>query len=256
MQVAGAVGLVTGGGGGLGAGAVRMLARGGARVGILDLPDSPGALALVEEFGDAVRFVPTDVADPDQVAAAVAAVVDAFGRIDVLVNAVGIVPAARMISRSGDMFPLDLFRKTLDINLIGSFDVLRHTAKAMSANEPGVDGERGLLVNVTSMSAFEGQAGQAAYTASKGAIASMTLQLARDLGSWGIRVMSIAPGIMDTPALQAMGEERREALVKVPVFPKRFGTPEDFAAVVRCCMEVTLFNGEVIRLDAATRLGG
>ncbi len=253
MQVAGAVGLVTGGGGGLGAGVVRMLVEHGGRAVILDLETSPAA-TLAAELGDAVLFVPTDVSDPDQVAGAVARAVETFGRIDLCVNAAGISPAHRVVDRRGTMFPLDTFRKTIDVNMTGSFDVVRHVAKAMSENAPGIDDERGLIVNVASAAGLEGQTGQAAYTASKGAIVALTLQLARDLSVWGIRVMSVAPGIMDTPMLAGADEARRAALVDLHVFPKRLGTPEDFAALVKTFMEVTLLNGEYVRLDAATRL--
>lgn len=253
MQVQGSVGLVTGGGGGLGAGVVRMLLENGGKAVILDLDRSPGA-ELAAELGDDVLFIPTDVSDQDQVTAAVAQAVATFGRIDLCVNAAGVSPAHRVVDRRGTMFPLDTFRSTIDINLTGSFDVIRHVAKAMSENDPGVDGERGLIVNVASAAGLEGQTGQAAYTASKGAILALTLQLARDLSVWGIRVMSVAPGIMDTPMLAGIDDERRAALVDLHVFPKRLGTPADFAAVVKTCMEVTLLNGEYVRLDAATRL--
>jgi len=253
MRVEGAVGLVTGGGGGLGAGVVRMLVKGGGRAVVLDLEQSAGR-DLAAELGPDVLFVPTDVADTDQVAAAVAAGVERFGRIDVCVNSAGVSPAHRVVDRRGRMFPLDTFRSTVDVNLTGSFDVIRNVAKAMTDNAPGEDGERGLIVNVASAAGLEGQTGQAAYTASKGAILALTLQLARDLSVWGIRVMSVAPGIMDTPMLAGIDDERRAALVDLHVFPKRLGTPEDFSALVRTFMEVTLLNGEFVRLDAATRL--
>jgi 3-hydroxyacyl-CoA dehydrogenase/3-hydroxy-2-methylbutyryl-CoA dehydrogenase len=255
MQISGSVGVITGGGGGLGAGAARMLVGNGGKVVILDLPSSPAA-DLAAELGDAALFVPTDVTDSAQVEAAVAASIDAFGRIDILVNAAGISPAARVVNRAGKMFPLDVFEKTLDVNLTGVFDVIRQVSKAMTANEPGDDGERGLIVNVSSAAATEGQVGQAAYTATKGAIAALTLQLARDLGDWGIRVMAIAPGIMDTPMLAGIDEDRRNALLNLHLFPKRLGTPEDFAALVKVFAEVNLLNGEVVRLDAGTRMGG
>lgn len=254
MQIKGAVGLVTGGASGLGEGVVRMLVEAGACAVIVDLPGSRGA-ELAEELGEGVAFAPADVSDPRQVHAAVATAVERFGRIDLGVNAAGISPAHRVVDRKGEMFPMDTWRRALDINLTGTFDVLRNVAKAMTANDPGVDGERGLIVNVASAAGLEGQVGQAAYTASKGAIVQLTLQLARDLSSWGIRVMTVAPGIMDTGMLAGIDEQRREKLVDLHVFPKRLGTPADFARLVACFMEVTLLNGEVVRLDAATRLG-
>jgi len=253
VRIDGAVGLVTGGASGLGAGTARMLVDRGGRVGILDRTASDGA-ALAAELGERAAFVPCDVADEQQVADAVATVADRFGRIDVCVNAAGVSPAARVLSRKGDLHPLDMFRRTLEVNLVGAFDVLRHAVAVMARNEPGPSGERGLIVNVSSAAALEGQAGQAAYSASKGGLVSLTLPLARDLAIWGIRVMTICPGIMDTGMLADADEKRREALMDLHVFPKRLGRPADFAQLVASFMENELLNGEVVRLDAATRL--
>ncbi|WIX75075.1 SDR family NAD(P)-dependent oxidoreductase [Amycolatopsis carbonis] len=253
MRIEGSVGLVTGGASGLGAGTARRLVAGGGRVGILDLASSAGA-ELAAELGEAALFVPTDVADEAAVEKAVGAVAERFGRIDVCVNAAGISPAARVLSRKGELHPLDLFRRTLEINLVGAFDVLRHAVAVMARNEPGPDGERGLIVNVSSAAALEGQAGQAAYSASKGGLVALTLPLARDLAIWGIRVMTVCPGIMDTGMLAGADEKRRAALMDLHVFPKRLGRPEDFARLVTSFMENELLNGEVVRLDAATRL--
>ncbi|WP_432845369.1 SDR family NAD(P)-dependent oxidoreductase [Amycolatopsis sp. CA-161197] len=253
MRIEGSVGLVTGGASGLGAGTARRLVAGGGRVGILDLASSAGA-ELAGELGEAALFVPTDVSDESAVEKAVGAVAERFGRLDVCVNAAGISPAARVLSRKGELHPLDLFRRTLEINLVGAFDVLRHAVAVMARNEPGPDGERGLIVNVSSAAALEGQAGQAAYSASKGGLVALTLPLARDLAIWGIRVMTVCPGIMDTGMLAGADEKRRAALVDLHVFPKRLGRPEDFARLVTSFMENELLNGEVVRLDAATRL--
>jgi len=253
MRIDGAVGLVTGGASGLGGGTARMLVEGGGRVGILDLPSSAGE-AYAAELGQSAVFVPCDVADEGQVEKAVTAIADRFGRIDVCVNAAGISPAARVLSRKGDLHPLDMFAKTVQVNLVGTFDVLRHAVAAMARNEPGEHGERGLIVNVSSAAALEGQVGQAAYSASKGGIAAMTLPLARDLAIHGIRVMTVCPGIMDTGMLAGTDETRRAALLDLHVFPKRLGTPADFAQLVGAFMENELINGEVVRLDAATRL--
>lgn len=254
MQVKDARVLVTGGGSGLGKGAAELLAGAGARVALLDLPQSKGAEAA-SELGDRHLFVAADVTDPDAVEQAVAGVVDAFGGLDVCINAAGVPSAHRVVSRSGDLFPLELFEFVVKVNLIGLFDVTRRAAAAMAANEPDEDGERGVIVNVASIAAFEGQIGQAAYSASKGGVAAMTIALARDLASVGVRVLCIAPGIMDTPMLDFGGAELKERLAALHVFPKRLGTPEDFASLARHLIENPLINGEVIRLDAATRMG-
>lgn len=253
MHIAGTVGVVSGGGGGLGAAVVTMLAEGGGRAAILDLPSSPGK-ALAGSLGEHALFVPTDVTRPEQVESALAAVLDRFGRVDLNVNAAGVSPAHRVVTRDRALFPLDTFRAAVDVNLIGTFDVVRHAALAMTANEPGESGERGLVVNVASIAGFEGQTGQAAYAASKGGVIALTLPLARDLALWGIRVMTVAPGIMDTPMLAGLDERRKAALIDLHVFPKRLGTPADFALLVRGLMENTMLNGDVVRLDAATRL--
>ena len=254
MEVNGSVGVVTGGASGLGQGLIRMLVEGGARAVVLDLPSSKGA-ELVDELGtDSAQFVEVDVAQPDQVERAMAAAHQAFGRIDVVANCAGVSPASLVLSRNKDLYPLDVFRRAVDINLNGLFDVVRWSAYYMSDNEPSAEGERGLIVNVASIAGYEGQMGQAAYAASKGGVIALTLPLARDLARWGIRVMAVAPGIMDTGMVAGIDEERRSKLIDIHVFPKRLGRPDDFARLVRCFMEDTLLNGEVVRLDAATRL--
>lgn len=253
MRIKGAVGLVTGGASGLGAGTVRLLVERGARVAVLDLPGSAGE-QLVAELGEATRFFPCDVSRTDEVERAVVGAMEAFGRVDVCVNAAGINPAARVLSRRGNLHPLDVFRRTVEINLVGTFDVLRRAVQAMAHNSPSDEGERGLIVNVSSAAALEGQAGQAAYAASKGGIVALTLPLARDLAPWGIRVMTVCPGAMDTGMLADADEKRRAGLLDLHVFPKRLGTPRDFALLVASFMENTLLNGEVVRLDAAARL--
>ncbi len=223
-------------------------------MGLIDLPSSQGA-AVAAELGDAALFVPADVQDSDAVQAAVAQVIQAFEGLHLCVNAAGVSDAARVLARDGEeLFPLDTFRRVLDINLIGTFDVLRHACRAMARNEPNGDGERGLVVNVASIAAFDGQAGQAAYSASKGAVAAMTLPLARDLATWGIRVVTVAPGVFDTGMLAGLEENVRARLALASVFPKRAGRPQDFAHFVKALAENPMLNGEVVRLDAAARL--
>jgi len=225
----------------------------GGRVVMMDINEELGK-AEATALGDSARFIACDVTQPDQVAAAVDGAADAFGALDVLVNAAGVAPAQRVVSRDGTMFDLDLFKFAVAVNLVGMFDVIRNTARVMARNEPKESGERGVMVNVASIAAFDGQVGQAAYSASKGGVVGMTLPLARDLASVGIRVNTIAPGIMDTPLLAGAPPELRESLAKLHVFPQRLGTSEDFAHLVTAMIENEMLNGEVIRLDAATRM--
>lgn len=252
MKVDGLRALVTGGASGLGGATARWLAARGASVSVLDLESSSGASVAAEIGG---VFVAADVTSPADVEAAVAHAGEALGGLDLCVNAAGVAPAHRVITRDGDLFPLELFEFVIRVNLIGSFDVARRAAKVMTANQPNENGERGVIVNVASIAAFEGQIGQAAYSASKGGIAAMTLPLARDLASQGIRVMTIAPGIMDTPLLDAASPDLKEQLAQIHVFPKRLGSPDEFAALVAHIVENPLLNGEVIRLDAGARMG-
>jgi len=253
LKVAGSVALVTGGVSGLGFGtATRLVGEGGSVV-MLDINQARGEEA-VGELGRSARFVLCDVRDPVSVADAVARSVEEMGRIDILVNAAGVAPAQRLVGRDGELFDLDLFKFVIDVNLVGMFDVTRNVAGAMARNEPGESGERGVIVNVASIAAFEGQIGQTAYSASKGGIVGMTLPLARDLGSVGIRVMTIAPGVMDTPLLAGAPQELRDALTRLHVFPQRLGKPDDFAHLVQAIVENPMLNGEVIRLDAAARM--
>ncbi|HEU4915319.1 MAG TPA: SDR family NAD(P)-dependent oxidoreductase [Acidimicrobiia bacterium] len=253
MEIEGSVALITGGASGLGLGAASRLIIGGGSVVLLDIDERGGTSAL-EELGDRARFLVCDVRNPAMVADAVASAAAEWGKIDVLVNAAGVAPAQRVISRDGEMFDLDLFEFVIRVNLVGMFDVIRHVAAVMARNEGGPDGERGVIVNVASIAAFEGQVGQAAYSASKGGIVGMTLPLARDLAGIGIRVVAIAPGIMDTPLLGGAPPELKDALAGLHVFPRRLGTPSDFAHLVQAIVENPLLNGEVIRLDAGARM--
>lgn len=253
MQVDGSVALVTGGASGLGLGVASRLVKDGGSVVLVDLNEERGSKAA-SDLGPSTRFVSCDVSQPSDVEAAISAATEAFGRIDILVNAAGIAPASRLISRDGTLHDLGIFSQTIGINLIGMFDVIRNTAGAMAKNEPGEDGERGVIVNVASIAAFDGQIGQAAYSASKGGIVGMTLPLARDLASIGVRVMTIAPGIMDTPLLASAPQELKDSLAQLASFPKRLGTPDDFARLAIAIIENPMLNGEVIRLDAAARM--
>lgn len=253
MKLSAARALVTGGASGLGEGTVRMIAAAGGKATIIDLASSKGA-ELAKELGTNVTFAPCDVTNTKDVEKAVAAAVQAMGGINLNVNCAGISPAQRMVGRDGKLFDLDLFRKTIEINLIGAFDVIRQAAGAMAKNEPGDSGERGVIINVSSVAAIEGQKGQAAYTASKGGLLALTLMLARDLADVGVRVNNICPGVMDTPMLAGVDEKRREGIINLNVFPKRLGTPADFAQLVRFLAENEMMNGEVVRLDAAVRL--
>ena len=253
MQVKDSRVLVTGGASGLGLGAARRLVAHGAKVALADINEQRGQEAA-EELGEGVRFVRCDVTDPDAVVDSIERVREELGAIDILINGAGVAPAQRVLSRDGVLFDLDLFKFTISVNLIGMFDVIRNVAAVMATNEPGGDGERGVVINVASIAAFEGQIGQAAYSASKGGIVGMTLPLARDLAGIGVRVVTIAPGIMDTPLLAGAPPELKESLAKLHVFPKRLGTPEDFAHLVQALVENPMINGEVIRLDAAARM--
>jgi NAD(P)-dependent dehydrogenase (short-subunit alcohol dehydrogenase family) len=252
MQIADSVALVTGGASGLGEATVRLLAGAGGRVMILDRPGSAGE-ALVAELGDAVAFSPADVTDETQVAAAVTRTVERFGAIHVAVNCAGVGVAMRTITREGP-HPLDLFTKVLQVNLIGTFNVIRLAAAQMARNTPNAEGERGVIVNTASVAAYDGQIGQAAYSASKGGVVGMTLPIARDLAGVGIRVLTIAPGTFDTPMLATAPEPLRQALAAQIPFPSRLGRPSEYAALVRHILENVMLNGETIRLDGAIRM--
>ncbi|MFC4486794.1 MULTISPECIES: 3-hydroxyacyl-CoA dehydrogenase [Tepidiphilus] len=253
MQIEGGVFLITGGASGLGAATARMVVTGGGRAVLADQDEAKGA-ALAAELGSNAHFVRTDVTDEASAQAAVAAAVERFGRLDVLVNCAGVAPAEKIVGKEGP-HRLDSFARTIQINLIGTFNLMRLAAARMSANEPNAEGERGVIVNTASVAAFDGQIGQAAYAASKGGVVSLTLPAARELARWGIRVMAIAPGIMETPMLLGMPAEVQESLGKMVPFPPRMGRPAEYAALVRHIVENVYLNGEVIRLDGAIRMG-
>ncbi len=248
MQLPGAVALVTGGGSGLGLATATALTEAGAQVVVADLPGSPGA-AAAQRLGGV--FVPADVTDEVQVQAAVDAA-SALGPLRVAVSCAGIGTAGRALGKNGPL-PLEQFARTVQVNLVGTFNVVRLAAGAMSGTEP-VDGERGVVVNTASAAAYDGQIGQAAYSASKGGVVGMTLPLARDLAQSLIRVVAVAPGLFDTPMLAALPEAARTALAAQVPMPARLGRPEEYAALVRHIVENPMLNGEVIRLDGAIRM--
>jgi NAD(P)-dependent dehydrogenase (short-subunit alcohol dehydrogenase family) len=244
--------MVTGGASGLGLATATRLTSAGAKVVLVDLDEDRGVGSAGSLEG--ASFILCDVRDAGSVEHAVEEAYDVAGRIDVLVNAAGVGTAARVVGRDGALFDLDLFKLTIEVNLVGTFDVLRHVAARMTQNEPGPTGERGVIVNVASIAAFDGQVGQAAYSASKGGIVGLTLPIARELGTHGIRVMTIAPGVFDTKILGMLPDEAVEALAAQAVFPRRLGDPDEFAMLVQSIVENPYLNGDTIRLDAATRM--
>jgi 3-hydroxyacyl-CoA dehydrogenase / 3-hydroxy-2-methylbutyryl-CoA dehydrogenase len=252
MNLKNAVALVTGGGSGLGEATVREFAATGAKVAILDLPSSPGA-KVAESLGANALFVEADVASADQVTDAIAKTVAKFSAIHIAVNCAGIGRAMRTVTKDGP-HSLDLFSKVITVNLIGTFNVTRLAAAQIAKNQPGVDGERGVIVNTASVAAFDGQIGQVAYSASKGGVVSMTLPIARDLASLGIRICTIAPGTFETPMLAGLPEANRKALAAQIPFPQRLGKPSEYAALARHIVENQMLNGETIRLDGALRM--
>jgi NAD(P)-dependent dehydrogenase (short-subunit alcohol dehydrogenase family) len=250
MQLDGAVAVVTGGASGLGLAAARELTAAGASVVLLDLPGARGEQAA-SELGAGARFVPTDVTDEASVQAAVD-VARERGPLRVAVNCAGVGTPGRVLGKKGPL-PLDAFATVVKVNLIGTFNVLRLAAAAMAETDP-VGGERGVVVNTASAAAFDGQIGQAAYSASKGGVVGMTLPVARDLADKLIRVMTIAPGLFDTPMLQGLPEPARQSLAAQVPMPSRLGDPAEFASLVRHICENPMLNGEVIRLDGAIRM--
>lgn len=252
MQLAGSSALVTGGASGLGAATVRRLAGAGANVVIADVREDTGE-ALAGELGERALFAKTDVTDADSMGQAVQTAVVRFGGLHILVNCAGIGIAERVLGKNG---PHDLaaFNRVIQVNLIGSFNALRLAAAAMAENAPNDEGERGVIISTASVAAFEGQIGQAAYSASKGGIVGLTLPVARELARSGIRVLAIAPGLFDTPLLAGLPEAARISLGQQVPFPPRLGRPEEYAQLVQAIVENPMLNGETIRLDGAIRM--
>jgi NAD(P)-dependent dehydrogenase (short-subunit alcohol dehydrogenase family) len=253
MQIPGHTFLITGGSSGLGAGCARLLASLGGNVVIADLNEEAGA-RLAAELAARAAVAKTDVTDEAQVQAAIDLAISRFGRLDGVISCAGILGAARIASKTGP-HDLQLFARVVHVNLISTFNVLRLAAAAMTTNPPAADGERGVIINTSSVAAFEGQIGQAAYSASKGGVASLTLPAARELARFGIRVVAIAPGMFDTAMMAAAPDEVRRSLTDQIPFPPRPGRPEEFASLVREIIENPLLNGSVIRLDGGLRMG-
>jgi NAD(P)-dependent dehydrogenase (short-subunit alcohol dehydrogenase family) len=252
VEIQGRTFFVTGGGSGLGAATARRLAQEGANVLIADVDEEAGE-DLAADIGDGASFARADVTDEESTQGALAAALDAFGGLHGLVNCAGIGPAEKVVGKRG-AHSLDSFVKAVQINLVGTFNPIRLAAPIMMDNEPNEGGERGVIVNTASVAAFDGQIGQAAYSASKGGVASMTLPIAREMAEHGIRVVTIAPGLFETPMLAALPEDAQESLGNQVPFPSRLGRPEEYAALVKHIVENQMLNGEVIRLDGAIRM--
>ncbi|NRB70407.1 MAG: SDR family NAD(P)-dependent oxidoreductase [Xanthomonadales bacterium] len=252
MQLNTVKAVITGGVSGLGLAVARHFVAAGARAALLDINDEAGAAAEAE-LGEAVRYIRTDVTSESEVQEAVQQSLAGMGGINVAINCAGIIGAGRVLGREAPM-ALDYFSRVIQINLVGSFNVCKAAAAAMEQNEAGQDGERGVIINTASVAAYEGQIGQAAYSASKAGIIGMTLPLAREFARFGVRVNSVAPGIFWTPMVDGMPEQVQEALNASIPFPSRLGKPEEFAELAAHMVENSYFNGETIRLDGAVRL--
>ncbi|KON79974.1 3-hydroxyacyl-CoA dehydrogenase [Azoarcus sp. PA01] len=252
MKIENGVFVVTGGGSGLGAATARMLVGAGGKVVLADVNRDAGE-ALAAELGTAAAFVATDVTDEASAKAAIDRAVSGFGALHGLVNCAGIAPAEKVVGREGP-HRLESFARTITVNLIGSFNMMRLAADVMTKAAPNDEGERGVIVSTASVAAYDGQIGQAAYAASKAGVVGLTLPVARELARFGVRVMTIAPGIMETPMLMGMPQEVQDSLGRTVPFPSRMGRPAEYAALVRHIIENAYLNGETIRLDGAIRM--
>jgi len=252
MEIKGSVAVVTGGASGLGEACVRNFLSKGGKVAILDFAEERGQ-EVASELGDAALFCLTDITKEEDVQAAMDKTVQAFGAIHIAVNCAGVGIPAKVLGKNGPM-SMGHFNKVVQINLMGTMNVVRLAAEKIVKNHGGDDGEKGVVINVASVAAFDGQIGQAAYSASKAGVAGMTLPIAREFAEYGIRIMTIAPGIFLTPMLQGLDEKVREALGRMVPFPKRLGEPSEFAGLVQHIVENRMLNGEVIRLDGALRM--
>jgi len=246
MEIAGRTALITGGASGLGAACAQMIVAAGGRVVVADLKPGP-------ELGDAALYAQADVTDTVQIQTAISSAIERFGGLHILINCAGIGDAARVVGKDGPM-ALDRFTRLIGVNLVGTFNAIRLAAAAMSGNDASGEGERGVIINTASIAAFDGQIGQAAYSASKGGIVGMTLPIARELARHGIRVMTIAPGLFDTPLMAGLPEPARLSLGQSVPFPPRLGQPAEYAQLARQIIENSMLNGSVIRLDGALRM--
>lgn len=253
MDLQNVVALVTGGASGLGAATVRRFVDAGAKVVIADLNEE-GGKALADELGGSVVFANTNVADESAMQAAVDLAMERFGALHILVNCAGIGEAMKTVHHEKGAHPLDRFERVIKVNLIGTFNAIRLSAMAMLDNDPNAQGERGVIINTASVAAYDGQIGQAAYSASKGGIVGMTLPIARDLARDGIRVMTIAPGLFDTPLLAGLPEKARISLGQQVPFPSRLGDPAEYAQLAQHIVENVMLNGETVRLDGSIRM--
>ena len=257
MQLQNSTAIITGGASGLGEATARYFAANGSNVVILDLNETAGKV-LESEFSSKIKFIKTDVSSEIDVQSAINFTIETFGSFQIVVNCAGIAPVGKTVGKVNGIYgphSFDLFEKTIRINLIGTFNVIRLAAFAMEKNEPNNEGERGVIINTASVAAYDGQIGQVAYAASKGGIVSMTLPIARDLAKSGIRVMTIAPGLFETPLMMGLPEEARISLGQQIPFPSRLGKPHEYALLVKSIVENPMLNGEVIRLDGAIRMG-
>jgi NAD(P)-dependent dehydrogenase (short-subunit alcohol dehydrogenase family) len=252
MELRSSVALISGGASGLGEACVRRFVAQGAKVVIVDLNEARGQ-ALVQELGDSVRYVKANVADEADIQKAVDTAIEAFGSLQIAVNCAGIGSASKTVGKEGP-HSLEVFQKVIQVNLVGTFNVIRLAAWAMDKNNPNAEGERGVIINTASVAAFDGQIGQAAYSASKGGVVGMTLPIARDLARNGIRVVTIAPGLFLTPLLATLPDEAIDSLGKQVPFPPRLGNPAEYAHLAQTIVENVMLNGEVIRLDGAIRM--
>ncbi len=253
MHIEDSVALITGGASGLGEACARRLAAHKAGVVIMD-PDQRRGAVLAEELGSRARYYPVDVCDSQTILFALERALEAFGKISAVVNCAGVAPAAKVVGKKGPM-DIEAFSRVIRINLIGTMNVIRLAAPHLLQNAPGPDGERGVVINTASIAAFEGQVGQAAYSASKAGVIGLTLPLAREMAGHGIRVVAIAPGLFDTPMMAALPEKIRLDMACTVPMPRRLGKPAEFAALVEHIIENVMINAETIRLDGALRMG-